>query len=486
MTTTSAHKCPLLRPGVVALLVCSLAAAQAVAQPSALDRILFDPHPLAPEPTVTTTSAPAGNGTPDGDTALGEEEDYREADIGQYLETIAREELANGPFAPELMEQFLGLGMAYQEQGEHEAALEALGKAEYISRINSGLYAPEQFAIIESMIESHLAEGDLKAANERQQYLLFLNRQYYGEDSLQVVPALATLADWNMDAFRAMLNQKNESGFAIGLNTRSGGTGRTPNPRALAFFNLYQAQGNYYRAIVNLINNRAIRLGELLQLESSLVEAVFLGANREGIMEDPDFYLGQRRMYTGTRISRNDRRGYSISFLNGRNAYERMRIYQEVDPSSVDPVAVGNTLIGLADWHMLFDRRLTALDLYRDAHRYLREHEVPEETIAAMLNPAVPQQLPVFTPLPHSRAKFGIPEDSMVAYSGYLDVSFRITRFGNVRNVEVLGKTENVSADVERRLRRLLRSSPFRPRLVAGEPATNDSVTLRYYVASVD
>jgi hypothetical protein len=42
-----------------------------------------------------------------------------------------------------------------------------------------------------------------------------------------------------------------------------------------------------------------------------------------------------------------------------------------------------------------------------------------------------------------------------------------------------------VSDDVERRLRRLLHSSPFRPRFVAGEIARSDEITLRYYVAQM-
>jgi hypothetical protein len=38
---------------------------------------------------------------------------------------------------------------------------------------------------------------------------------------------------------------------------------------------------------------------------------------------------------------------------------------------------------------------------------------------------------------------------------------------------------------MESRLRRLVRSSPFRPRFIDGEPAVRDRVTLRYYYAQM-
>lgn len=468
----------------VLLLVLLPTTAQAQLRP--IDLVLFEPHPLEgstmpllPEAATfaLAAEAPAVNPVQDTDTT--------EADIAGYLAAIADEELANGPFTPNLLEPYLAVGRIYQQLDDHEAALEALGKAEYISRINEGLYAPQQFEIVEAMIDSHLATGDLQQANQRQQYLLFIQQEYYGEESLQVVPALETLAEWNMDAFRSMLNQINASGFAIGLNTRAGGSGRTMNPRVLAFGNLFTAQRSFYQAIVNLVTNRDFRNPLLPELEQDLIEAIYLGANREAILEDPDFYIDRSSIRTGSRIRRSGLNGASLAFQNGRNAWHRMRIYLENDPRAT-PEQIAESIIGLGDWHLLFNRSAIAIDYYREAHAFLLAREVPDSRIASLLNPVVPQQLPDFTPLPHSRAKFGIPADTSVAWDGHIDVSFSLSRFGNVRGLKLLDSSGTASPELERRLRRLLRSAPFRPRLIDGTPVADDAVTLRYYFSHLD
>lgn len=463
---------------LVLFLAATLPAPPALAQtPAAINRLLFDPAPLAasvtaPAPGPASATVPAATAS-GGDSAQ---------DIALYLRNIAAEELAKGPFAPELQEQFFALGKAYQQEGNHEAALEAFGKADHISRINSGLYSPQQFAIIESMIASHVATGDVAEAHTSQQYLLFLKREYYGEDSLEVVPALETLGKWNLDAFRAILNQSNASRFATGLNTAVQVNG--PSIRMLAFGNLFQAQSNFYQAIDNLLGHRRYAEPKLLELERNLVETSFFAANRQSILDNPDFYLSKRGVYTGTRIARSMRNN-SMQYFNGRNAYQRMLIYQHAYEDS-DPLAVARNIIELGDWQLLFGRQLGALDHYREAYRYLRDRGIPESTIDALMTPTVPVQLPVFTPLPHSREKFGIAADAALAYAGHIDLRFRISRFGNVSKVEVLGTGGTVAPDVERRLRKLLRSSPFRPRFNAGEALKSEEVTMRYYVAQME
>jgi tetratricopeptide (TPR) repeat protein len=473
--SAAAGKLVLRRCLAVILTVTSLAyCATALSQPSSLNRVLFDPRPLDGSPLpVPVLAVPVPAMQPQTEVRdLGLDAQT----VARYLDDIAAEELDEGPFAPDLMEQFLALGEAYQQGGNHEEALAAFEKADYISRINSGLHTPQQFTIVENMIASHLARGEVDEANSRQQYLLFLNRQYYGDGSLEVVPALATLGHWNLDAFRAMLNQRNASNLTIEHTAPRGIN--APSPRLLAFANLYQARLNFYDAISNLLQHQRYDDPRLIGLERMLIETEFMAASREGIMHNPDFYMDMRGAYTGTRITRS-RRSNQVNFINGRNAHERIRIYQEA--MRMEPLEVAKTIISLADWHLLFDRQVGALDLYREASRYMREHGMDQARIDALLSPAIPQQLPVFTPLPHSRAKFGIAPDASVDYDGHIDVSFRVSRFGNAGRIEVVDQQGPVTADMLRRLRRLLNSTPFRPRFIAGEPATKDEVTVRYY-----
>jgi hypothetical protein len=79
----------------------------------------------------------------------------------------------------------------------------------------------------------------------------------------------------------------------------------------------------------------------------------------------------------------------------------------------------------------------------------------------------------------------GIANDSEQEFEGYIDVKLTMTRRGDVRRMEVIGKSANATGQLERRLRRLVRGAPFRPRLVDGVPVASDEVGVRYYFATV-
>lgn len=469
-------------PHGIVLVCLSLCALPAAAQtPAQLDRILFEAQPLdgsiAPAPATpvqTPVTVMPGLGPLLGGQDRGE-------DIEDYLESIANIELEDGPFARDLLEQYLALGEMHQQVNDHEAALEAFGKADYISRINNGLYSEQQFAIVENMIESHLARGEYAEAGDRQRYLLLLHEQHYGDNNVQLVPALEDIGDWNYTMFERQLKLPNTV-FAVG---NSGGFGGRPmSPRAMAFGSLYQSQMNYWRAINIMLNNGRFRDPQLQELEHKLIETAFLTSNRDGLINNPDFYLSKRTAYTGTRIRRSERPN-SPYFFTGRSAYERLMAYHLLTPGT-DAVTVAQTLIALGDWHLVFDRQGAAINTYKRAHAFLVANSVPQANIDALLSPRLPAQLPAFTPLPHSREKFGIAPDAAVDWDGYIDLSFRIGRFGGVEHFEVLATDGPVTKALQSRLRRMLRSTPFRPRFIDGEPARGETVQLRYYFAQLD
>ncbi len=446
-----------------------------------LDSLLFEAYslqenlPSVPTPASESASQVVPYLFPGADKAAAE------ASIDLYLKNITATEADEGPFAPALLEQYLSLGKAYQQKVQHEEAIEVLEKAEYISRINSGLFAADQFVIIENLIASYLATGEQQKAAEKHHYLLFLNQQNFGEDSLQAVPVLQKLGDWQMASFSSNIN----ADVPFTLSFSSGGSrSRQPTPRELAFSNLYLAQNTYFQAIQNLVRNNQLNNPALQELELKLIEAVFFAANRQGMLSNPDFYMDPRLQSTGSRIVRRNLGGNTVGFINGRNAYMRLRIYEE-HRLLLDPVAVAQAIIGLGDWHLLFNRRTSAIRHYEEADAYLRNHNVSEDVITEMLHPELPQQLPAFTPLPHSRGKYALADDAPLKFSGYVDVSFDLTRFGNVRNLDISSTSADFPRTTERRLARLLRTTPFRPRLQEGKVVTSDNIKVRYYYADV-
>src|SRR5690606_8148180 len=111
-------------------------------------------------------------------------------------------------------------------------------------RINEGLTAPQAFSSIESAVVSYIAMGDLPAANEKLQFLLYLNREHYGSNSLDLVPLLSAMGDWHMYSFSQAVSAPPVATFNISIGGSGSGSRRDDfNPRSMAFGNLFRAQG---------------------------------------------------------------------------------------------------------------------------------------------------------------------------------------------------------------------------------------------------
>lgn len=141
-------------------------------------------------------------------------------------------------------------------------------------------------------------------------------------------------------------------------------------------------------------------------------------------------------------------------------------------------------LSSLGDWHLIHDRHSKALRVYQEALALMRELGAPEPLLQATFAPDIPVQLPAFAALPHSRAYMGVAEDAELNYEGYVDVSFEISRYGSAKRIRILGSSEGTDSNVVSRLRRLLRSMPFRPVLLEDSEAERHK-SLRYYYTQV-
>jgi hypothetical protein len=529
----------------VAVLTLSAACNSLRAQPDyVLSQILFEPHPIPPAQLAELTAAAAGelpflvNDPPTvsatapyprfsfidamgslPQAASDSDRANAKAAVEAYRGAIVDTEGQTGPFSSELFEQLLGLGRAYQQLDQHTEALATLEKAEFISRVNNGLYAPNQFAVVEQMVETLIASGDVQEAMSKQQYLLYLNTQYYGPNSKLLVPALERLGDWSMQAFENGVQGSTSIGFVIsadsgfsgmdggfsGINSfngMNGGNGisglndmnvisgvnprRQPilSPRAQSLTNLDIAQRRYYQAIGNLLDSNDFQNAQLLELEEKLQQGIYYGGHRNGLMKDPHFYLDAKVGFTGSRISHPEFENNMTAFVNGRNSLHRTLLYLESSAAS-DPIARLATLLNLGDWHVLFNRMHEADDYYRQATGLAAALPDRRREWEPLLAAAVPRQLPDFITLPHSRGTFGIAADTPVTFDGYIDLSLSLTRSGDVRHMKVLGKTDNVTPQLSKRLRRLVRSAPYRPTLVDGEPVATEKQLVRYYFADM-
>lgn len=473
-----------LQPALV-ILGCWLCPAIVLAQSAtSLDRLIFDPVLLADgeplglhvAPTGLAALATAGRSAPSiGDDRLAD----GSGDIAAYERDIAEVERNQGQFAPVLVQDLLALGKLYQGQGDHEAAIAVLERADYISRRNFGLYEPGQIPIIESQIASYLALDRFAEVSDKQRYLMFLNRKLQHSGSLAPVPSFATLGDTNMatvdQALLFTAAQALGPGFRPG---RMDDPGVAEIARYHALSSLFRARQTYSAAISSIIAAGDDRHERLLELEYKYLETLFLSGFSSELIFNPHYYMTSARETANlpnrwTYLRRNEE-GYEA----GNRAFGRILATLDNDPA-IAAVARVRAHLEYADWQLLFGWSTAAADEYGRA--YAMAESLDAGTRARLFSPAAPVQLPLFTAKPNSREKFAVAPQAPLAYAGYIDTQYAISRHGTARHIRVIGASAGTPYAVEKRLQRYLKNSPFRPRIQDGRPVARDAVTMRYY-----
>jgi hypothetical protein len=415
------------------------------------------------------------------------------ANIRGYENQLSELQISGGPFSPDLFQVLLDLGTQHQQIGDHETAIEIFDRAEYISRINDGLDNPNQFASFEKTIESHLAMGDLANANQKQRYLLSLGEQNFGASNLTSLPILVSIAEQNMLRFNQVISRPREPvyDFRFGSNNSPAGFGSGGRRRSLlnskerVFGNLSIAQQNYYRAIGTLLYNKKFFDPQLLKLEYSLLETLFMAAYRSAILDESDYYLSERSKSTGSLVSFSRNSRHSFNYYEGKNVFERMQVYIANNPDA-DTLQLVDTIMEYGDWNLLFNKGTSARRKYAEAWQLMQDLGVGNETLESIYRPQIPVHLPRFTAKPNTREKFSISPETELEYEGYVDIAFTISKYGRTKQVEILNSEGEITRQIESRLRRFIRNSPFRPRLDDEGKTVSDRVSLRYYVAYSD
>lgn len=415
------------------------------------------------------------------------------ADIENYVAAIGNKEESEGPYSDQLVQDLFSTGLLYQKLEEHEQALDYFVRAQNISRINEGLDTIAQAPIIQAQTESLLALDRIKAADEAQAGLLEIYRSGYGEGSVEMVPALRIMGDWNM---RAFLERSNIALISQRMNvqnfmTQSAQTGGTAGDHMFAqnidttsqpIYKLFLAQNNYFDAINILLTNKHYTHPELLGLERQLMTTSFLRTHQENIVYEPDFYLERKTSATGTRVDTSAQDVLNSSDYDvGLQSLQRSLAYISGNPERThEQVAIA--MLAEADWHMLFERKVIGRRKYEEIYEFFAANPDFGQYAPDTIYPAVPVILPTFLPAPNSREKLGIAPDEYVSYFGYFDVSFSINRTGKARGVKINGKGGEVTKNMEIRLNEYLRKALFRPRYDREGKLDDSDLRLRYYV----
>lgn len=475
-----------------AALACAL---PAIAQDDVVPTLLFEPvvidvvesdNPDAPYTVRELTSLPRGGTTVELQSWLAErrtapalDADRLAADIAAYEQTVLARESSGGAFEAGLDEELVSLGSLLQQSGDYARAQQVFERALHINRVNDGLFNMGQVPIIERTIENHLARGDLVAADAQQEYLLYVQRKNYENRGVDLLPALTRYAEWNLFAFGAQLAppsapQAEEvqrvpapaSALADDVNFRTG--------------RLMVAQDVYQSLIAIIANNFGIGDARLLNFERQLALTNYLyiatfglqGEFGAGAMMPYDSYYASFSGFEPARLP--------LGFRQGRDALERrIRYLDERGDTTLADKAQAR--LDLADWMLMFSKRMGALDEYLDAWNDMRAVGAPQADVEALFDPAYPTEIPAYVEHPYTRAALNIPADLALRYKGYVDVQFKLSRFGVPSSLDVFSKTESVTPTIEALLLRDLRRAQFRPRITDGSVRDNETMQVRFY-----
>jgi hypothetical protein len=450
--------------------------------------------------------------------------------IREAQEEIAREQSLNGPTSPQLAAQLESLAESYRQLGDIPLVIATLDRARQIIRANDGLFSLRQLAIIENTIDTMEEAGAHNRSDVLQSEVLELANR--NADDPRAPTMLASVADRQMDAAKEYV--------ATGTWDRSlerlyapGSGWDLEHPEFLRGFSGQKSLNRLDGLIRDVLTSDDYEIGDALDARELLRETYSLidvindhnEAGQTGLVENvliPDTRALQRdmalsafrrarRLYSDALQRMLGSGDYSADSLaieqtlidsywfelehtelypsrtaNSRLANPRLVIYGTGTSAleahvvflisrGASAIEIANALMAVGDWHLLFAENGRALAIYRDAYDFLTRGDVPTNAWTEVVFPETPFILA------HLADDYSAEFDPARTYSGYLDFSIETGRFGQVKEAEIVGRSEGTSASVEIRGRKHVFGTRFRPRFEDGRLLRSDRFTLRYY-----
>lgn len=402
------------------------------------------PDPLSEAPSVFANLDP-------------EEQAYlqRLQDIDNYEQALEKLEFQGGAWSVQIAEELATLGSLLQQQGDYEEAVEIFDRAVHINRVNHGLYSPEQIPLVQKVVDSHVALGQWKEADEQQQYAFYVQTKAYGARDPRMISVFENLARWNITSFYR-------------------GIDPDPTQRLLQTFLLYRAAADTVEAHFGRRDPRYIELLKDVAGASDMMSRYALEGTSAGTQGNPDMRLSTNFAGGPTRPQ------------NGSGGGERalLRIVEfysdENRPDNQETALLkAQAMANLGDWYLLRERRQAAMRAYRDAYEVLSAEENSETLVQQVFGKIV--FLPTFSTFAEEKKEaFNLDADSG-ARLGYVDMSFDVSQYGRATNFELLAVEPPDLTRVEMQVISMVRAQLVRPRIIEGKTTSSDGERYRFH-----
>lgn len=359
-----------------------------------------------------------------------------------YLKSITDLENRYGVYDSRLVDQLIGLGLTEKSQGEQGKAISAFKRALHIKRVNSGLFSMEQVPILTYLIDSYAAMEDWRSANDKQSLIYSIQQQNYGEGSPRLLAPLNKMVKWHLLAF----------------NKGSG------------MLHLLRAMDLNRKAIAIIEKNYGVH-------DPRLNETLYRQALASYHLSEYHQLSQQTSFYQPTSFSQSPSKTMSMAdatptyfnpYRDGKKALlRRVNLFKSNPQLPIrDQV---EALVNLGDWYFLFDKKESALGVYREAIKLL-DHEsedVEESQMTGIFSR--PQALHF-----EIHDDNGPPGADKKKPLGYVRVKFTVTPGGRARDIEIIESDPPEVKDSQ--VYRSVKNSRYRPRIVDGKPVLTEGV----------
>ncbi len=381
-------------------------------------------------------------------------------------EKVQQVQSAGGPYSKELIDPLTTLSLLYLEDGQSILADAVIEQALQVMRANYGLRSLEQAPLLRQRIRSEENRGNFAAAWELERTLATMAGAH--PDDLRAAEVFHEIGDKRMDVLERYRGGEFPPQLALGCYyydqrafspAEQGSQSCTSGSRQHAQQAiLNDAQRNYSRAINVLLRQRRYADEQLLELERNLVESSYVYGGPYRAARKTTGSLIQSAYVDGRR------------YMTGRRSLGRLLAYGAKNGEPL--LSRATALVHVADWDLLFEHRPLALDEYAQTYEQLKQQGVSQAAIDELFAPALPVVLPTFVRNPLLGG--GAPA------TGYIEVAFEVMNVGLSRRIEILGSSDNATADAKDELVRLIERSRFRPRVTDGQFARASRVVVRY------
>ncbi|GJM13210.1 MAG: hypothetical protein DHS20C12_16130 [Pseudohongiella sp.] len=303
--------------------------------------------------------------------------------LAEANEIVAEIESVSGPYEPALLEPLDEIAQTLMQLGEHAQAHAILDRAFQIARIDGGLYTPNQLPYLHRKIDNFANWGDWERVQELTDHLswLYINKEL--RPFSVVIEGFTHIGQAHTRGIYEDVEDNREFHFRVA---------------ELAFRNSVAGAGALYGEtdprLVPLLYNRLIH---------NYLQAA---AVREGTIAGN----GLRRVATGQDYKVSRWAKLNSYYVDGQNLLHRIReIYLAQAEPDLEAAAIAQ--LYLADWHVLFDKRESAMKCYGEAHRSMLSAAVDAARVDQIFS------TPVILP---EREFYASVEQTLLARSGEL------------------------------------------------------------------